>query len=217
MTPFPDDMDILDIHTHQPYANPLQAIQSCTPLHFNPVPDAYYSVGFHPWHLVEDGFYDWDKFVHYASHPQVLAIGEVGLDKLATAKMSFQSQCFEKQIEIASDLHKPLIIHCVKAYNEMIRYKMQAEPGEAWIIHGFRGKAELAAQLIGHGFYLSFGERYQEEAIRSIPLNRLFLETDDSKVDIHTLYERAALCLAVDVQELKAVVGKNIRNVFFNS
>jgi len=186
------------------------SIKNCMPENYKADSNGYYSVGYHPWYLSADESEDWSQFMSIVSSPQVLAIGEAGLDKLSTVDMKIQQKAFVKQAEIASRLNKPLIIHCVKAYNEIIKYKMDINPDVAWIIHGFRGKKELAGELLNHGFYLSFGEKYQEEALKYISLDRMFIETDESKVDIHRLYERAALLLGLDTKVLIKKIQENI-------
>lgn len=210
-------MEILDIHTHHLYKNPAQAIVNRMPWHFLPDSEGYFSVGFHPWYLTEDGSEDWDTFQEYVSLPQVLAIGESGLDKLSSVNMDIQEKAFLKQAEIASSINKPLIIHCVKAYNEIIRYKMDINPEVAWIIHGFRGKKELASQLLDHGFYLSFGEKYQEDALKATPLDKLLIETDESEVGIYELYKRASEYLEIETNEFIKKVQENIQNIFLGS
>ncbi|NDV57542.1 TatD family deoxyribonuclease [Bacteroides sp. 519] len=206
-------MELLDIHTHRLYNNPHEAILNCMPWDLSPHFKGYCSVGFHPWYLSGDKSKNWEEFKKLVSQPQVLAIGESGLDKLTTADWKLQEEAFLKQAEIASQLNKPLIIHCVKSFNEIIRYKKELNPVVAWVIHGFRGKKELAKQLLDHGFYLSFGEKYQEESLKGTPLDRLFIETDESEVDIHVLYQRAAICLRMDVEDLIKKVQSNIRNI----
>ncbi len=210
-------MNILDIHTHRFYESPSVSILNCFPDDFTPFPERYYSVGFHPWYLTADGKEDWNRFLEQVSHPQVLAIGEAGLDKLATTSMPVQEVAFSKQADIAAKLGKPLIIHCVKAYNEIIQYKKQLKPDVAWIIHGFRGKKQLAEQLVEHGFYLSFGEKYQDDALTATPTDRLFIETDESTIDIHQLYQKAASTLSMPFGEFSKQIQTNIRNMFFNS
>ena len=208
-------MDLLDIHTHHFGQNPKQAIFSCNPQEFSPQKGHYYSVGYHPWYLTPDGNEDWSKLTKIATHPQVLAIGEAGLDKIREVDFQLQENAFEKQIFIALLARKPLIIHAVKSYNEVILLKKAIKPDNPWIVHGFRGKKELATQLTDHGIYLSFGEKYQEEALLSIPVDKLFLETDDSEIDIHQLYKSVASFLSLPVEKLIAQVQQNITNVFF--
>lgn len=208
-------MEILDIHTHRQPLTTSEAIINCTPQDFSPREGYYYSVGYHPWYLSKDESGDWNLPEEIASHPQVLAIGEAGLDKIRGAEFSLQERAFEKQARTAQNCKKPLIIHSVRTYNEIIRFKQTMKPDNPWIIHGFRGKKELANQLLEHGLYLSFGENYRESALQSMPLDRLFLETDESKTDIHILYEKAASLLSLPVDGLIYRIQQNISNVFF--
>ena len=90
----------------------------------------------------------------------VVAIGEAGLDTLAESPMDLQKEVFLAQANLAEETHKPLIIHCVKAWADLIACKKAVKPEMPWIIHGFRGNGELASQLVRLGFYLSFGDRF---------------------------------------------------------
>ena len=92
-----------------------------------------------------------------------LAVGEAGLDKLADAPMDLQVEVFRCQACLAEAVGKPLVLHLVKAVDELLKVKRDLRPSKPWIIHGFRGKAALAEEYLKHGFYLSFGEKYQEE------------------------------------------------------
>ena len=85
-----------------------------------------------------------------------------------------------------------LVIHAVKAYDDIIRIHKAERPKQPWIIHGFRGKPETAGQLIREGLYLSFGEYYNHESLKFVPLDRLFLETDEGNMPIDKLYRKAA-------------------------
>lgn len=151
-----------------------------------------------------------------AGHPQVLAIGEAGLDKLADAPMAVQMEVFEYQARLSVELDKPLVIHLVKAMSELLKLKQQIKPANPWIIHGFRGKPALAEECLRHGFYL-FGEKYQEEALRITPADRLFLETDESSVPVADLYSRAAEVRRVSLAELTEAIRENIAKVFLNN
>lgn len=210
----------VDIHTHQLPVVPGEAIVNCYPETFAPQEGCWYSVGIHPWHLISfvgQGEQD-DRMVilaELASHSQVLAIGEAGLDKLANASMAMQIESFEHQARLAMEVDKPLVIHLVKAADELLKLRQTLRPANPWIIHGFRGKAAMAQEYLRHGFYLSFGEKYQEEAFRITPVERLFIETDESVVPIFELYERAAQLRGVSCDELLESVQQNIRKVFF--
>ena len=187
----------VDIHTHRLPPVPGTAIANRYPDTFVPEEGAWYSVGIHPWHIpatvtpvVRN---EMNVLASLAGHPQVLAIGEAGLDKLADAPMVVQIKVFEYQLKL----------------------KQQIKPANPWIIHGFRGKAALAEECLRHGFYLSFGEKYQEEALRITPAGRLFLETDESSVPVADLYSRAAEVRRVSLAELTEAIRENIAKVFF--
>ncbi|WP_321334078.1 TatD family hydrolase [uncultured Bacteroides sp.] len=208
-------MELLDIHTHHLPLHPEQAIFNCTSEMLWRQPFAYCSVGIHPWELTADAIQDkWNWLVLAAADSRVLAIGEAGLDRMIDVPFSLQMDTFERQIEFADAVGKPLVIHCVRAANEIIELKKKFQPHNPWIIHGFRGKKEQALQYVRHGLYLSFGERYQEEALCAAPADRLFLETDESTIDIHLLYQRAATVLSIPLELLTGQLKQNIGNVF---
>lgn len=208
----------IDIHTHHRPDHPGTAIINCFPEAFNPLPQEYYSVGIHPWRT-GNSFRETDEqaqlLAEVAHHPQVIAIGETGLDKLTDTPLSVQRAAFEYQARLAMETGKPLIIHLVKAADELLRVKKELRPQNPWIIHGFRGKVAVAQMFLLHGFYLSYGEKYQAESLRITPVERLLLETDESNVPIETLYEQAATLRHIPLNELTETIGQNIRHLFF--
>lgn len=182
---------MIDFHTHRPNALPGTAIFNL-PAHllsepgkFCPEEGGLYSVGVHPWWI--DGTHDderlWKGVEMLASHPQVVAIGECGLDRL---KGDFARQIifFEKHAQLAETLGKPLVIHCVKAFDEIIAARKRLNPTVQWTIHGFRGKPQQAEQLIRAGFALSFGIKANPAAVRLVPKEHRLFETDDDDVKI---------------------------------
>ena len=148
---------------------------------------------------------------------QLVAVGEAGLDKLAAAPMQLQVAVFKEQVELSEKYELPLIIHCVKAMDELLALRKECAPKQPWIWHGFRGKPEQAKQLLQKGFYLSFGMHYSSEAMNVVPDSRLFLETDDSPVDIEDVLRDAAKVRGVEVETLQAIVRKNIQDIFFRA
>lgn len=176
-------------------------------------PRKWYSVGIHPWYLNELEKEDVDLLRRLAEHPQVLAIGEAGFDK-NNYDRDAQLHFFMLQNILSSCVKKPLIIHMVRAA-DLVLWANKFRKQEPWIIHGFRGKEKLAKQLLDAGLYLSFGERYNVEALRATPLDRLFLETDEATCGIHAVYNKVAIDLEMDVNELKKHVKKNIDRIFF--
>lgn len=208
----------IDIHTHHRPVHPGRAIVNCFPETFDPQPQEYYSVGIHPWRA-GNSFRETDEQVRLltevAHHPQVIAIGEAGLDKLTDAPLPVQLAAFEYQARLAMETGKPLIIHLVKATDELLKVKKELRPQNPWIIHGFRGKAAVAQMFLQHGFYLSYGKKYQAESLCATPVERLLLETDESIVPIETLYEQAATLRHIPLNELTETIGQNIRHLFF--
>jgi len=139
------------------------------------------------------------------------------LDKLAKAPMELQLAVFKEQVKLSEKLGLPLIIHCVKAMDELLAVKKEFRPQQAWVWHGFRGKPEQAVQLLKKGVYLSFGEYYPDETMQIVPDERLFLETDDSLLDIEDILCQAARVRGVEVEALCEVIRRNIQNVFFKA
>lgn len=120
-----------------------------------------------------------------AEKPYCVAVGECGLDKLITTPMALQQQLLNLHIDIANQLAKPLIIHCVRAHNEMIALLKKNKPKAGGVIHAFSGSYEIAHEYIGLDFCLGIGgtityERAQKTraAVAKIPLDYLLLETD---------------------------------------
>jgi TatD DNase family protein len=71
-----------------------------------------------------------------------------------------------------------MILHVVRNFDSVIRLRKQLKPTQSWLIHGFRGGSEQMNQLYSNGILVSFGLKHNPEAIRQIPADRLFLETD---------------------------------------
>lgn len=207
----------VNIHTHIEPPIPGEAIVNCFPEKFEPKRRGWYSVGIHPWYVTESFSSTAMRscFDVAVQSEQVLAVGEAGLDKLAGAPLDEQIEVFEFQAQLAKAYDKPLIIHLVKAMDELLKLKKDIRPENPWIIHGFRGNAILAGEFLRHGFHLSFGERYQEEALRVVPDDKLFLETDESLVSIGELCQRAARIRGVEPKALRETVERNVCKIFF--
>ena len=116
-----------------------------------------------------------------AQHYLVVAIGETGLDSLKGAPLDLQQQVMQEVINIAAATGKPLIIHCVRTSQQVLKLWRDNPHAHnvAWVIHGFRGNENVARELLDAGFYLSFGAKYNEAALAITPLDHLLLETDD--------------------------------------
>lgn len=175
-----------------------------------------YSLGLHPWKIREDNLSQSIDFIEKnAIFDAVKSIGECGLDKICETPWNLQEKAFIAQIKISESVQKPLIIHCVKAVDELISFKREIKPHQIWIIHGFRGKPEQACQLIKQGFFLSFGPMYNEKSLSLIPLDYFFLETDNSGETIESVYQKAAVTLGLDIELLGSILENNLKRTFF--
>lgn len=207
---------LLDIHTHHARtAVPGESIVDVEPSGFLPVEGYYYSVGIHPWKVWETCAEDWELLEKALGHPAVLAVGEAGLDKLAVTDMEVQKECFVKQILLSESVGKPLVIHCVRAFNELVELKKKYRPRMPWVVHGFRNNWNIARRLIDEGMYLSLGEKYQAEVLQLLPLERLLAETDMSAVEIRQIISRMAAERGVDIACLCKRIDENGRKIFF--
>lgn len=211
---------ILDIHTHRREVDSEgKSIINYKHLVGSPLlENYYYSIGIHPWELTMTNMKEQQDFIiSQLPDKRIVAIGEGGLDKLAETPMELQKMAFVMQITLSEQYSLPLIIHCVKAMGEMVAVKKRFNPKQPWIWHGFRGKPEQATQLLKQGFYLSLGEHYRDETMKLIPDDRLFLETDESSLDIEDILHRAAEVRGVGVGVLRQTIRRNIQKVFFKA
>ena len=181
-----------------------------------------YSCGAHPWYLEEESIEaQIGKVRQYSSLPGVIALGEAGFDRLRGAENSLQEKAFRAHVKISEEVKKPLFIHCVKGWDELLRCNKEMNPSMPWIIHGFRGKPGLAEQLLEKGFFLSPWVEWamgpnSVETLKSIPVNRLFLETDGFDISIEQVYRAVAEHLGLEVQILKEHLLENFYSCFRN-
>lgn len=213
-----------DIHTHQPPLNPddvaivnyLIPAQGL-PLQLNPshkeIAGQFLSAGIHPRYIynVKEQLAELESIL---SRPEVVAIGEAGLDKLARTSMDIQHELFVAQALLANKMNKPLLIHCIKAWPELIAVRRAVQPHTPWIIHGFRGNGELASQLIRQGFLLSFGQYFNPAALQAARGTPFFTETDDKDIDIRLIYEQIASYLQLPVKQIGLQLEQNMLDTF---
>jgi TatD DNase family protein len=152
-------------------------------------------------------------------------VGECGLDKLAETDFEEQKRAFSAQAFMAEEVQKPLIIHCVKAWNEVVELHKKNQPSVPWIFHGYNGSVELTQQLLDKNFLFSFGgilfktNAKAIESFKSLPIEKIFMETDEFDGTIEEIYVRAANLRNISVETLKEAVWENfnrIENVSFS-
>lgn len=214
---------MLNIHTHRPGGQP--GIVEIENLRFGQSghpQSTWCSAGLHPWFLQENELaeaLEWLKKM--AAQKNVVAIGEAGLDKVTDTPWDLQQTAFEHCAKTAEIVQKPLVIHCVRAFSEIIFLKKQWKPTQPWVIHGFNKNPETAEMLLHAGCYLSFGAALLQansraaEALKQTPASRFFLETDNAEISIGEIYRQAAAIRDVPVAQLTELVAENGEAVFF--
>jgi TatD DNase family protein len=181
-----------------------------------------YSIGIHPWYIDENRVETDLKIIDKKLQlKECLALGECGLDKRIEIPLALQIEVFEKQIALAEKHQKPLVLHLVAAFDELIEIKKRLKISVPIIIHGFSKSEQLAKQLIDNGFYLSFGKYLLrnpelETVFKSVPNDRFFLETDTIEETLVEVYQKAALYKNTSVETIQNQVEKNWKAVFIS-
>ena len=223
MTLLPPGTEYFDVHTHSDKVEDgVLSIFNVFSRNFRDLPQKrYLSVGFHPWHLSYENSDNLPEILgKSAVLPRVLAIGETGIDRVISTDIEKQEGIFIEHLDIASDFNKPVIIHCVRAYSDMIRIKSRYGNNPDWIIHGFNGKLNIAKELISNGMYISLGSGILKDPSKManlsdfIPPERIFLETDEAKTSIKSLYRQLAEIYGMDIDRLKSIIKENFYKVF---
>ena len=215
-------LKFVDIHTHH-VKNDDNLIQIVNLDLNQPCPEqGYYSYGIHPWALDKADFQaekELQTLEEKLKLPNVVALGEAGLDKMHKATFERQIELFERQIELSETLQKPIILHDVRSHNEIIALRKKHKAVQPWIVHGFSGTEQDIKQLIGQGIYLSVGEsllhpeRKIYKSFKFIDLDYLFLETDMAEINVEAVYEAAAKILEMDLPTLQTRIFANFARI----
>ena len=217
-------MKYINFHTHHPDPSPdvipIHNLLNTDQYAKTDFGNGYYSIGIHPWyihpeHWLEDAL----EAEKYISHKHVLAIGEAGLDRMTDLPMNLQVEVFKKMVFFSEKAKKPIIIHSVRSHAEILLLHKEADPKQAWIIHGFNLRLSIAEAFIQQGFYFSFGSAILHHksaaslALTSIPSDRILLETDDKPVTIQEIYKRAAQLRNLTEEETKEIIYANFKKL----
>ncbi len=214
----------VNIHTHQYTNKSVKEVRNLTIQEFN-IDNlelknlSYYSIGIHPWYIDESALETHLKLmILNMDDIRFVMIGECGLDKVCKSNFELQKKVFQLQIQLSEKYHKPLIIHCVQAYNEVILIKKTMHPKQPWIIHGFNKKVTILRDLIKNDFYISIGaaifsSKTFTESLKEIPMDRLLFENDDKEIDIALIFAEASNILGMDIEILKLQVYENFNKI----
>ena len=210
----------INLHTHK-FSNLSDVIEIVNqyPWEFDAsIPN--YSIGIHPWYIDENRLEsDLEIIKEKLQLSECLALGECGLDKRIEIPLELQFSVFKKQLEIVKQTKKPIVLHCVAAYDEVIAIKKEMKIENPMIIHGFSKNEQVAKSLLNNGFYLSFGKYLLrnpdlEKVFTFAPENQILLETDTIEESIYEVYKKAASIKGISVEEMKTIVFTNFSRIF---
>ena len=174
--------------------------------------NGFFSAGIHPQEISKVTESDWIWLEKMSVLPNCISIGECGLDGMIAVSEEQQEAVFSRQIHLATSVNKPMTIHCVRRFSQILHfYKTTKIP---FIIHGFNKKSSVALPLLEKGIYLSFGEAVLhhvslQKIVADTPINQLFLETDNSSFEIDKLYEKVAELKKISVENLSDAIQGN--------
>lgn len=214
----------IDIHTHMGHdESETVTVQNFFPGEKFPAFKGrnFYSLGLHPWNIKspEENNFQLSLIKEVIGFDHVIFIGECGLDRKTGGDFSEQLRVFEAQAQIAEEFKKPLIIHCVKAYNEVFEVYKKILPKVPWILHSYNGSLELTRQLSHFNIMFTFGKYLYYpaskaiEAFQWLPLERIFLETDESNCHVEKIYSKAAELKNTGIEEIKKSMFENFNNL----
>lgn len=171
-----------------------------------------FSSGMHPWFIKDASDSSVSKISEYSK--ELLFIGETGLDRMRGPSLEVQEKVFLKHLEISEIEKLPVVLHCVRAFPELIVIRKKRKILVPWIIHGYMGNLEIANSLVEHGIMISFGAKLLksnklQNILNNIQLKYILFETDDSKVEIQEIYNKASGILNIDLDKLKEQIQRN--------
>ena len=210
----------INLHTHK-FSNLSDVIEVVNqyPWEFDTsIPN--YSIGIHPWYIDENRLEkDLEIITEKLQLLECLALGECGLDKRIEIPLELQISVFKKQLEIVKQINKPIILHCVAAYDEVIAIKKELKITNPMIIHGFSKNEQVAKSLLNNDFYLSFGKYLLrnpdlEKVFKFAHENQILLETDTIEESIYEVYEKAASIKGISIEDIKTIVFTNFSRIF---
>lgn len=179
-----------------------------------------FSVGIHPWFINKDKIEEELLIIEKKlQHKNCFAVGECGLDKITETDFELQKTVFRKQVLLSEKYKKPLIIHCVKSYQEIMQLKNTLKPNQIWILHGFNKNLQVAQSVLKNDVILSFGaaiinNKKLQEVIAEIPINNILLETDNAEIEIKEIYQKVASLKNIEVLELQQKIKENFTKIF---
>ena len=201
-----------DIHTHFYQRNSISILNAHSSV------ESVHSRGIHPWNVDENYKLKLRELQNDLQHPFCVALGEIGLDKLCSSDFELQRKAFIQQIELSEEFKLPIIIHCVKASNELFQLKKEIKPSQKWIWHGFN-KIHLLQQALDIEIIPSVGQAIVhnlplQQEVSKLNSNQFLLETDSSILSIEAIYKTVAISRNYSLETLQKEQITNFKTIF---
>lgn len=214
------EKNILDFHTHRQRHKEDSNIFEIISIHLGQEKACdYFTIGMHPWWTTSVSEDQLEALENQLKADKCLAVGEMGLDKLKGSPLETQQHILRAQLKIAALVDKPVIIHCVRAFDQLSKIKKEFPNIKKWCIHGYGRHVTLAKQLINQGFYLSIMPTVSQEKYKAffkeLPNDRLFLETDSMpNMSIGEVYQKVYDATGIKTDRLRKMMSQNATNFF---
>lgn len=220
------NIDFIDIHSHKKLSDLNELIVQN--IHAYELDDFYfqtskfYSIGIHPWFINEhNANRELQKIEFLAgNNNHIIAIGEAGIDRVNSVELDLQKDIFIKQVEISESIKKPMIIHCVRAYMDILEIRKKMKVTMPWIFHAYSENLNIAQKLVNENCYLSIGSRILNdtgklsEVLENIDINYIFAETDEFEGKISKIYQKIAEIKKMSIVNLQNQLKMNFNSVF---
>ncbi|MCL6102249.1 MAG: TatD family hydrolase [Bacteroidetes bacterium] len=205
----------IDLHTHQQHLETdVISVYNCLLHEDTDIPDIPFTAGLHPWYADQLSLDDLSEALDRClNSPNLIALGETGFDKVCKIPMQVQLDVFELHLKKAVKRRFPVILHCVRAWDELIEISTNYQTTK--ILHGYNGGIELTKRLLQQGFLFSVGKGILNPAskihksIHLIPISSIFCETDNSAISIQTIYKEASTKFQLTEEDLRNRIFEN--------
>ncbi len=217
-------MVLYDAHTHCNNINNPNIISV-----FNIIADAhntpslskgkYFSIGIHPWYLS-----DWElalkQLQKIAIRKEIVAIGECGLDFNNATNKEIQKEVFIKQVRLSEKIRKPMLIHSVRTYADILSIRKEKKVKQKWLFHAYNSSWQMTEQLLNNNCYFSFGEMSLKESknitevIKKIPLTRMLIETDENENCLLQVYQKISEIRKIGIEQLISIQKDNFKDFY---
>jgi TatD DNase family protein len=178
-----------------------------------------FTIGLHPMSYNFMTFEHVSRIIHQ-NRDDILGIGECGLDTRIAVPRQHQIELFTAHAEMAREMHLPLIIHCVRSYDDIVHLHQRLKPSNPWIIHGFNRSESIAIKLLDQGILLSIGKELLDPGhpisnfFKKIAEYPFFLETDGKDIAIQTLYQQASNMLDMSIEAISTIIASHVQQVY---